>query len=259
MDVRRHLIQTDNLTAIPPVLAMRQCCTALYPSSLAAGFALELCLGSSTAEAGAAAIRMLLNLTPETEVLIGHDTRGAPLVQLPCEISVPPQWNLLISLTDEDRCAAALALFANADTPLCGVGIDLAGVNDFKTEAHAERFFAFILTEHELAVVHSHPKELRAIIACALFSAKEAAIKSMAPLVRACEQSGCDVRLNARFSELELQSWPDGGVISATGETAQHLRRMGVRELRCSIRLGHDYVFSAASCTIDNWKGRPVL
>jgi len=79
MDVRRHLIQTDNLTAIPSVLAMRQCCTALYPSSLAAGFALELCLGSSTAEAGAAAIRMLLNLTAETEVLIGHDTRGAGL------------------------------------------------------------------------------------------------------------------------------------------------------------------------------------
>lgn len=252
MQPLHFLCPPDTPDAVPSRSAVQQCCEELYPPSLATRAVLELDWSASTDGVGNRAVGALLKLPHGTGGLVTHDNRGAPLVLLP---HPPParasaRERLLLSLTDEGPGAAALAVCAKTGAALRGVGIDLAAVREFSPDAHGARFAAFVLTERELSFVNGHPMEQRAVLACALFSAKEAAIKSLAPLVRRHALRSCALRPVARCRELEVSPHPDRGLVTAAGETAEHLRRIGVRELRCSIRLGHSYVCTMARCLL---------
>jgi len=214
---------------------------------------------ATTSEVGDEAIQRLLRLGSNVNGLVVHDNRHAPEVNLPPEIRNvalnAASGPLLISLTDEDVHAAALAVSVKAGVPLCGVGIDLASVADFANSPHSERFFTFLFTSRELSFIYSYPKEKWEIIACALFSAKESAIKSVAPLVREYESSRPGCRLKARFSELEVHLHGNQSLVLSTRSTAEHMKLIGVSELRCTIVPGKDYVFTAARCTATNPRG----
>lgn len=252
MNSANSLSASGKCSGFPELSAMYEACADLLAPPEAEKFSLVVKRPASTAEAGEAAVRKLLEplaLPPVLPSLIDHDARHAPVIKLSPDIGEQPvSRNILISLTDEDDYACALAVAAPPSSALGGIGVDLASVEDFCQGHRSSRFFEFLFTPSELSYLHQFPQEKWKGLAAALFSAKESAIKSVAPLVRSHEASHFDCRLSARFSELEIQ--PDGamGRVAFRGLTLENMQKIGVERIVCVLFPGDCYAFTAAKC-----------
>jgi phosphopantetheine--protein transferase-like protein len=234
---------------------LNSCCSKVLQSGGIGQFVLSVTRHSTTHETAIGAIRELLG-TPEPPSDAGrwilHDTRKAPVIDLPVKLqkrlSRRGAREILVSLTDENEFAAALVVMAVHDSSLSGIGIDLASISDFLPDTHSERFYRYVFTSYELNHIQGFCERDRSRAAAALFSSKEAAIKSVSKLVRAFGERHPELFPTANFSEIEIRSKRGSSSCHFKGTTADWMRKLGVDEIRCSQSFFGQYAFAAASC-----------
>ncbi len=256
----------DELQASAGLLSCgRQLCRDVLTPQIARSWELVTARDVSTAEVGERAICRVLEETsgdPSSRLL--HDRHHAPYVATVYADGTYDadlySEDVLISITDEDAYACALAAVPSEGSRLAGVGIDLANTRDFRLDCDYERFYRFLFTDNELRMIERVPEETRPVLATSLFSIKEAAVKSVAPLVRRYEATHATERMRARLHDLEVLFDGDvrspgdfiadahRGEVRCFGLTGEHMELIGMSRIRVGLVPGRRYVFAVAIC-----------
>ena len=135
---------------------------------------------------------------------VGHDEREAPFVPDDGDGEEP---GFLISITDEDPERLCAVVRVAEDSDVLGIGIDLASTGDWTQDERGERFAELLFTEGEQALV-STADGLVPLLCAKVFSAKEAAFKSTATVLRRWYESH-DEELYFEARDFELVSWSE--------------------------------------------------
>lgn len=157
---------------------------------------------------------------------IAHDERGGPVA-----LDEKKQWDdsVLVSLTDEGDCAACAWASIDADSPIVGLGIDLASKPDF-AGSRGERFVPLLFSARERVLVPQlFPDDLALGYAFA-FSAKEAAFKSCAASLRRWYQTHDEeLSFDVRCFELVDRTQEDG--TARTGEARRAMDLLDIERI----------------------------
>ncbi|MBQ9005739.1 MAG: 4'-phosphopantetheinyl transferase superfamily protein [Atopobiaceae bacterium] len=118
---------------------------------------------------------------------VTHDERDAPFA---VDDDGNELTNVKVSFSDEnDYLAFAWAVTA-PNSPLLGLGIDLASADDFgQSHPAAERFIKLIFSDDEHRIAEELPTGDRALSYATLFGAKEASFKSTSQPLRTWYQT----------------------------------------------------------------------
>jgi phosphopantetheine--protein transferase-like protein len=167
---------------------------------------LEYCLYGKregpTESVGNAAIEQLYNQMGFHEstghFTIRHDDYGAPFVASDLESELP-----LLSLADEGNSAYALAAIPSKNFLLAGVGIDVATVSDFQGDDENAELLHRLFSAQEYMAISGYPRSAQPAQKALYFSAKEAALKSLAPIIRDWNNRQNQEKVTIDFTEFE--------------------------------------------------------
>ena len=124
----------------------------------------------STSYAGEKVVHHIIEDTKLTSAFkINHDKNGAPYVKIG---GMHNNEHILLSLTDEQNYTAGAAIWIKPYSTICGIGIDLASIDDFIDTPKNQIFFKKMFTEEELQYVSGFPKEEAPYKMACIFSAK---------------------------------------------------------------------------------------
>lgn len=116
------------------------------------------------------------------ELRIAYDEREAPYVVDECGRE---RQDVLVSLSDEGTCLACAWAIVGDESPLLGVGIDLAETRDFDDRSVAQQFIKLLFCEREHELVRAGWPTAPSMGYATAFGAKEAAFKACARPLRA--------------------------------------------------------------------------
>ena len=115
------------------------------------------------------------------DLRIAYDEREAPFVVGP---DGQEDTSLAISLADEGDLLACAWARMTSDSPLLGVGVDLASSSDFDDRPFTQRFIKLVFDDTERTIVRGRWSEDLALGYATAFGAKEAAFKATAQPLR---------------------------------------------------------------------------
>lgn len=243
-------------------------CEGLFADGCAEAWSLAIVEGNTVDAARLALPEVLGRSLVRPHDVLWHDAHHAPYIVVPEQCAGSKTIRLhedrtLVSLSDEDGNAAALAAVPARGHRLAGLGVDIARVDDFFLEGRYELFYQYVFTPGELAFVHTPPRREWPRVAAMLFSAKESVLKSVAPLVRDFEGDHPDERLHGCIRDVEMAV--DGSFarlltpevlagdeplrcdVRVSGGTGLRLDEIGVTDARATMVAGPSFVFSAAT------------
>ena len=169
----------------------------------------------------------LVPLTDGQRLRVAHDEREAPYV---VNGAGEEESALLLSLTDEDIMALCVWARMKPGSPVAGIGVDLASLEDFDGTRGA-RFNHLIFPEHEQRAAERLCPERPALGYAYLFSAKEAAFKACAAPLRTWYRAHSEELL---FSVLNFELGSDDRHEVGTARHAEAqaaMNAMGIRAI----------------------------
>lgn len=197
----------------------------------------------STSYAGEKVVHHIIEDTKLTSAFkINHDKNGAPYVKIG---GMHNNEHILLSLTDEQNYTAGAAIWIKPYSTICGIGIDLASIDDFIDTPKNQIFFKKMFTEEELQYVSGFPKEEAPYKMACIFSAKEASLKSIAAKIRIMDPKNL-MKLPGKFVDFAIHF--SDGKIEATpqGKTLETVKLLGINRIKITQKLIEDMAFSIA-------------
>ncbi len=177
---------------------------------------------------------------------ICHDEDNAPYVQL--RSKCPAKDAPLVSMSKE-RGVVVCAAVCPPDS-LKGIGVDLAAYRDFEEEKARQLSLRHFFTAQEALFLQDRTTDQQIQWCTATFSAKEAAVKALAPSVRAYRKAHPGAQVEGNFSDLEIQWDRTAGRVIPKGAMASLLTQMHLDQqvLHVTCTFSENGVASLAKC-----------
>ena len=162
-------------------------------------------------------------------LFISHDEREAPYATTPASHANPLPLPTHVTITDEDRLVLIAWAEPAQDSPVRGIGIDLASTEDFAGQ-RGKRFNHLLFTPQERLIATTISPEDDALACAYAFSAKEAAFKACAaPLRRWYLDHSEELCFEVRDFELADEFSEKG--TARKGAAARALRALGISRI----------------------------
>ena len=181
------------------------------------------------------------------EMDIAHDSSGAPIVTVRRGNSTA---NPIMSLTDEDGYSACFAVVPTEVSPVIGVGIDIANIDDISSSLLAPPYnrLSRAFFSDEADYIQSLPTHEQAAQLASVFAAKEAAFKSLNRVYRAYRKENSDEPLDVSMMDFGFaEIGKPLNFAKARGMSAEICKRENLEILCCTAVMG-DHAGAVVMC-----------
>lgn len=191
------------------------------------------------AESNHVALQCVLNEARLNLSGLRNDRRGAPYY---CEVL--DNEHVFLSATDEGGLSCAVCVRTDENSALAGLGIDIAKVAEFEDEKSLRVMSRRLLVYEERKLLQGQDPSFRPQMLAAMFSVREAAVKSIADQVRNYEDGGTAL-CGTNLTDFMVLANENGQVgVSSRGEAV--LRLIGVSRIEAAWDWCEGYVATTA-------------
>ena len=181
------------------------------------------------------ALRDVFEKAHRDSASLQKDRRGAPYAR---------DGRLLLSASDEDGISCAIGIEKRDRGSIVGIGIDVTKASDFQGDHLLQVMCRQILSHEERRFLRQAEHNIRPLLLAALFSLREAAVKSIADKVRSYEDTGASV---CRTDLMDFFSVPDRPLHVAVSQRGMVvLQAVGVGQIKGVWNWGNGYATAVA-------------